>query len=60
MSVIVREPDGNILLMCKGADTVITERLTQESKESDVFKNTQFMVDKYATEGLRTLYLAQK
>lgn len=40
MSVILREPDGKILLMCKGADTVITERLTNESKNSEVFENT--------------------
>ena len=40
MSVIVREPEGKILLMCKGADTVITERLTNDSKNSEVFEKT--------------------
>lgn len=28
-SVILRDPNDKIILMCKGADTVITERLTQ-------------------------------
>ena len=36
MSVIVREPDGRIALYCKGADSVIYERLT--SDESDQYK----------------------
>jgi magnesium-transporting ATPase (P-type) len=46
--------------MCKGADSVITERLTQTSRNSDVFSTTTKHVDKYAAEGLRTLFLAQK
>lgn len=29
MSTIVRCPDGKIKLFCKGADTVILERLTE-------------------------------
>lgn len=58
MSVIVREPEGKILLLCKGADTVITERLTEDSKNSEVYGKTCFVVTGYAAEGLRTLYLA--
>ena len=60
MSVIVKEEgEGNkILLLSKGADTVITARLTQESKESQTFIKTTEAVDKYAAQGLRTLYLA--
>ena len=46
--------------MCKGADSVIEERLTLESKEGPVFQKTKSIVDKYAAEGLRTLYLAEK
>ena len=40
MSCILREPNGKILLMCKGADTVITERLTAESLNSDEYEMT--------------------
>ena len=31
MSVIVRSPDGAIVLFCKGADDVIYERLAEDS-----------------------------
>ena len=36
MSCILRDPKGQIILMCKGADTVITERLTPESRAKDL------------------------
>ena len=61
MSCIVREPDtGRIRLLCKGADSVITERLTFESRNSRTFARTEQFVRQYAEEGLRTLYLAQR
>ena len=60
MSVIYENPEGEIVLMCKGADSIIADRLSKESKSSDVYyKNTEF-VDKVADEGLRTLFLAEK
>ena len=31
MSVIVEDKNKNIILMCKGADSVITERLSKQS-----------------------------
>ena len=31
MSVIVRDKDGRIILMCKGADSIVYERLSKES-----------------------------
>ena len=58
MSCIFRDPEGRIVLMCKGADSVIEERLSEESKDSDCFKKTKVHVDSFAEEGLRTLYLA--
>jgi phospholipid-translocating ATPase len=66
MSVIVREPTfkdgsgGRVILICKGADSIVYERMTEDSKKSGEFKETQVAVDKYATEGLRTLFLAEK
>lgn len=60
MSVIVEDKDKKIWLMCKGADSVITERLSKSSLNSEVFRETDRIVTKYANEGLRTLYLAQK
>lgn len=60
MSCIFRDPYGKIVLMCKGADTVITERLTRQSKDSEMFTKTQKYVDEFAEEGLRTLFLAER
>jgi phospholipid-translocating ATPase len=60
MSCIYRDQAGKIILMCKGADSVIYERLSRESANSQVFFNTKKAVDIYAEEGLRTLYLAKR
>jgi len=46
--------------MCKGADSVIEQRLTSSCINSLEFKNTKNIVNRYANEGLRTLYLAQR
>ena len=60
MSVIFRDPDGKIRLRCKGADSVIAERLSYSSKHSPAYiTNTEF-VNEVADEGLRTLFLAEK
>lgn len=57
MSVIVRY-EGKITLYCKGADSVIFERLGPNCNE---LKNTtQDHLNKFAGEGLRTLCLAKK
>uniref|UniRef100_A0A8C1S1A8 Phospholipid-transporting ATPase n=1 Tax=Cyprinus carpio TaxID=7962 RepID=A0A8C1S1A8_CYPCA len=50
MSVIVRNPEGKLSLYCKGADTIIYERLHPSCSE----------LMKFAGEGLRTLVLAYK
>lgn len=60
MSVIVEDKDKKIWLMCKGADSVITERLSHASLNSNTFKETDRVVTEFANEGLRTLYLSQK
>ncbi|XP_073440919.1 phospholipid-transporting ATPase IC-like [Dendrobates tinctorius] len=57
MSVIVREPSGNIRLYCKGADTVIYERLHPDNPIKDT---TQEALDTFANETLRTLCLCYK
>jgi magnesium-transporting ATPase (P-type) len=46
--------------MCKGADSVIQERLSSHSASSEELKKTQEYVDVYAEEGLRTLFLAER
>ncbi|XP_053150642.1 phospholipid-transporting ATPase IC isoform X2 [Hemicordylus capensis] len=57
MSVITREPNGRIRLYCKGADTVIYERLHPRNPKKQA---TQEALDIFANETLRTLCLCYK
>ena len=57
MSTIFRCPDGKVRIYCKGADTVILERLGPDNPIVDV---TLQHLEDYATEGLRTLCLAMR
>ncbi|KAK2994397.1 hypothetical protein RJ640_029512 [Escallonia rubra] len=57
-SVICRYPDGRLVLYCKGADTVIYERLT--SGNNDLRNTTREHMEEYGSAGLRTLCLAYK
>ncbi|KAF9167790.1 hypothetical protein DFQ26_003185 [Actinomortierella ambigua] len=57
MSTIVRGPDRKIRLYCKGADTVILERLGPNNQFVDA---TLQHLEDYATEGLRTLCIAMR
>lgn len=61
MSVIVQDPDRNcIVLLCKGADSIIYDRLNNDSKTSDAYNETSKKVDNWANTGLRTLYLSER
>jgi phospholipid-transporting ATPase len=57
MSTIYRCPDGKIRVYCKGADTVILERLNENNPHVEV---TLRHLEEYASEGLRTLCLAMR
>ncbi|XP_028136313.2 probable phospholipid-transporting ATPase IA isoform X2 [Diabrotica virgifera virgifera] len=57
MSVIVRDPKGKIKLFCKGADSVIYERLDNNSGREHCDMILQHL-EHFASEGLRTLCLA--
>ncbi|KAI0031845.1 calcium transporting ATPase [Vararia minispora EC-137] len=57
MSTVVRGPDGRIKLYCKGADTVILERLNDNQPYTE---KTLLHLEDYATEGLRTLCIAYR
>uniref|UniRef100_UPI003AAAC7FA phospholipid-transporting ATPase IC-like n=1 Tax=Centroberyx gerrardi TaxID=166262 RepID=UPI003AAAC7FA len=52
-----RFPDGRIRLYCKGADTVIYERLSPNSRHKET---TQTALDIFANETLRTLCLCYR
>ncbi|KAG9304740.1 hypothetical protein G9A89_003914 [Geosiphon pyriformis] len=57
MSTVVRSPEGKIQLYCKGADTVILERL---SEDNPFVEQTLQHLEEYATDGLRTLCIAMR
>jgi len=57
MSTIFRCPDGKIRCYCKGADTVILERLSNDNPHVEI---TLQHLEEYASEGLRTLCLAMR
>ena len=57
MSAIFRCPDGKIRCYCKGADTVILERLNENNPHVEA---TLRHLEDYASEGLRTLCLAMR
>lgn len=69
MSIILRLPEdspllknrnSNILLLSKGADNVIYERLSKSNNQSDLIGKTSSHLRDFANEGLRTLCVAEK
>ncbi|XP_076891933.1 putative phospholipid-transporting ATPase 9 [Bidens hawaiensis] len=58
MSVIVRDEDGKLLLLSKGADSVMFARLAKDGREFE--EKTRKHVNEYADAGLRTLILAYR
>lgn len=58
MSVIVRDEDGQILLFCKGADSIIFDRLSKTGRMYE--EATTSHLNEYGEAGLRTLALAYK
>ncbi|XP_076912150.1 putative phospholipid-transporting ATPase 8 [Bidens hawaiensis] len=58
MSVIIRNAENQLLLLCKGADSVMFDKL---SKQSQPFEDqTKNHINKYAEAGLRTLVIAYR
>ena len=61
MSVLVRTPEGKIMLYCKGADSAIFSRLRLRSEdERATLERTQHKLDGYARLGLRVLVMAKR
>ncbi|KAK1408963.1 hypothetical protein QVD17_41150 [Tagetes erecta] len=58
MSVIIRDESGQILMFCKGADTIIFDRLADTGKQ--YLEATTKNLNDYGEAGLRTLALAYK
>ncbi|CAI7850190.1 unnamed protein product, partial [Closterium sp. NIES-53] len=58
MSVVVRTPEGRLLLLCKGADSVIMDRLGASEHAQKYRPITERHMTMYAEAGLRTLAIA--
>ncbi|ODQ60818.1 hypothetical protein WICANDRAFT_67486 [Wickerhamomyces anomalus NRRL Y-366-8] len=65
MSAIIKIPpqvegdEPKALLICKGADSIIYSRLKAQNDET-LLEKTALHLEQYATEGLRTLCIAQR
>ncbi len=59
MSVIVRNPQGQIVLYCKGADSVIYQRLAADH-DPEMKAGTMRDMEAFANGGLRTLCIAYR
>lgn len=59
MTIIAEHPNGEILLYCKGADSIIFKRSKNQLKQGslEIFKDR---LDALAVEGYRTLVLARR
>jgi len=56
MSVIIRDTDSCIRILCKGADTMMVDRL--HSGQEKLLETTNQDMERYAQEGLRCLIIA--
>ncbi|CAG8528415.1 16324_t:CDS:2 [Acaulospora colombiana] len=59
MSVIIRPPEGGVILLCKGADSVIYARL-EKGQQTKLKEDTLTDLEVFANEGLRTLCIAYR
>jgi len=51
-------PNGKIKILCKGADSIIIQRL--KNKADPIIALTSKYLNEYASTGLRTLLLAER
>lgn len=59
MSVMLRQPDGKIVVYSKGADSIMMARLS-DSVPAGIRNRTQAHIDEFSLEGLRTLICGKK
>lgn len=59
MSVLIRDNDGKIKLICKGADSIILKRINKIKSES-VEKKITHNLEEFGKKGLRTLMIAER
>ena len=60
MTVIVKAPHGEIKVLCKGADSVMTSLLADSWENQEIKANTMEHLYEYANEGLRTIMICER
>lgn len=60
MTVIVKEPNGQIKVLCKGADSVLFPLLADTRENHKVKEKTLEHLCQYAKDGLRTLLICER
>lgn len=61
MTMVLREPNGEIIVYTKGADSVILERLDESSKATQAYlRATKTHLEDFSKVGLRTLLFGSK
>ena len=58
-TIIVKTPEKKIILYCKGADSIIEQRLSKNTSKQ-ILAQCKYFVDKFSAQGLRTLFIAMK
>jgi len=59
MSIIVRDQDNQVHLYCKGADSIMFERISKDTPIR-IRESTNYVLKAFGNEGLRTLVYASK
>jgi phospholipid-translocating ATPase len=61
MSIVVKDPeDGHYKMYCKGADSIIKSRLSDNSLKSEMMESIDDFLTKASVKGFRTLLMAMK
>mmetsp|Transcript_30711 Transcript_30711/g.30191 ORF Transcript_30711/g.30191 Transcript_30711/m.30191 type:complete len:527 (+) Transcript_30711:388-1968(+) len=60
MSVVLRDPKGQVKCLCKGADSILFPLLKASQENAEVEDASNEFLEYYANEGLRTLLLVEK
>ena len=61
MSIIIKDEQGKYKIMCKGADSVMMDRIIYEKNEIDGLRDIiEEDLYHYSCEGLRTLVMTER
>ncbi len=60
MTVVVRDPEGQVRVFCKGADSILYPLLKKTKETREIERITNSFLEEFSKEGLRTLLLVEK